>query len=72
MIKKVSEKIKNEAEKQKARFFSILLVTLCLTLLGNLLTGKGVKIKIPGQRVKRAGEGAIKASQDFNVVSSFN
>ena len=41
-------------------------------LLGNLLTGNGVKIEIPGRGVKTAGEGTIKASQDFNAVSSFN
>ena len=36
-----------------------------MLLYGNLLTGKGLKNKIPGRGVKRTGEGTIRASQDF-------
>ena len=36
----------------------MLLVTLDASLLGNLLTGKGVTANIPGQGVIQAGEGA--------------
>ena len=36
-------KIQNEAKEQKGGFLSMLLGTLGASLLGNLLTGKGVK-----------------------------
>ena len=61
LIKGVSKAIKNEAKEQKGRFLSMLLGTLSPSFLGNLLTGKGVKAKIPGQRVIRAGEGTVRA-----------
>ena len=57
--------LKWSKKNQKRKFFSILLVPSGANLLGNLLTGKGVKSKIPGQGVKRAGEGMITADQDF-------
>ena len=37
------ETIKNEAKEQRGRFLSMLLGTLDASLLGNPLTGKGVK-----------------------------
>ena len=39
--------------------------TLSASLLGNLLIRKGTKIKIPGRGVITAGEGNIRAGQDF-------
>ena len=56
LIKGVSETIKNEAKEQKGGFLGMLLGTLGASLLGKLLTGK-VTI--------RAGEGTIRAGQDF-------
>ena len=41
----------------------MLLVTLAASILGNALTGKGVK---------RVGEGVIRAGQNSNATSSFN
>ena len=45
----------------------MLLSTLGVSLLGNLLTGKGVKrphfYYIPGQRIMRTGEGTIRAAE---------
>ena len=43
----------------------MLLGTLGASLLGNLLTVNGVKDKIRGRGVRRAGEGTIMAGQDF-------
>ena len=43
----------------------MLLGTLDASLLGNLLTGNGVKDKIPGRGVRRAREGTITVGQDF-------
>ena len=41
LIKGLRETIKNEAKEQKRGFLGMLLGTLCASLLGNLLTGKG-------------------------------
>ena len=56
LIKGVGETIKNEEKEQKGGFLGMLLGTLCASLLGNLLTGKGII---------RAGEGKIRAGQGF-------
>ena len=56
LIKGVSKIIKNKAKKTKGRFLGMLLGTLGATLLRHLLTGKN---KI------RAGEGTVRAGQDF-------
>ena len=42
MIKDNSKIIRNEAKEQKVLFRSMLLATLGVSLLGNMLTGKGI------------------------------
>ena len=42
LLKGVTKTIKNEIKKQKGGFLSMLLGTLGASLLGNLLTGKGI------------------------------
>ena len=42
LLKGVTKTIKNETKEQKGRFLSMLLGTLGASLLGNLLTGKGI------------------------------
>ena len=42
LLKRVSETIQNEAKEQKRRFLSMLLSTLGASLLGNMLSGKGI------------------------------
>ena len=54
LIKGVGETITNEAKEQKREFLFLLLGTLGASLLGNLLTGKGII---------RASEGTIRAGQ---------
>ena len=56
LIKDVSKTIKKEAQEQRGGFFGMLLGTLGASLLENLLKGTGVM---------RAGEGRIRADQDF-------
>ena len=56
LIKLVIETIKNEAKEQKGGSLSMLLSTLWVSLLRNLLTGKGTV---------RVGEGSIRAGRDF-------
>ena len=57
------KQLKNKAKEQKGISLLMLVGTLAATILGNALTGKGVK---------RAGEGVIRASQNSNATSSFN
>ena len=49
--------------KRSKHFVGILLGTLNASLLGNLLTGKGVMRA--GEGAIRTGEGTIRAGQDF-------
>ena len=42
LLKRVTETIQNQVKEQKGGFLSMLLGTLGASLLGNLLTGKGI------------------------------
>ena len=73
IIKIVTEAFQNQAKEQKAGFLSMLLDTLVATLLGNLLTGKGIyragKYKgatatRQGRGINRADEGVLRAGYD--------
>ena len=60
MLKGVTETIKNESKEQKGGFLSMLLGTLGASLLGNLLSGKGIKADYEdkkGKGIVRAGPG---------------
>ena len=59
LLKEVTELVQNEVKEQKGGFLSMLLGTLGASLLGNLLTGKGVNKK--GKGIHRAGEGVVRA-----------
>ena len=61
LFKGVSETIQNEAKEQKGGFLSMLLGTLGASLLGNLLTGKGIYRAGKGKGINRAGEGIVRA-----------
>ena len=54
LLKGVTESVQNEIKEQKGGFLSMLLGTLGASLLGNLLTGKGIY---------RAGEGIVRAGE---------
>ena len=56
LIKGVIETIENEAKEQRDGFLNMLLGTLAASLLGKVLAGKAVIW---------AGEGTIRAGQDF-------
>ena len=58
LLKGVTESVQNEIKEQKSGFLSILLGTLGASLLGNLLTGKGIH---------RAGEGIIRTDEKNNT-----
>ena len=64
LLKGVTKTIENETKEQRGGFLSMLLGTLGASLLGNLLSGKGIV---------RAGEGVKKKSKiQFNAISSIN
>ena len=58
LLKGVTKTIENETKEQRGGFSSMLLGTLGASLLGNLLTGKGMMRA--GEGIVRAGEGAEK------------
>ena len=64
----VNKTIKNKARRWISQHVvpSMLLGTLVVNLLENLLTGKGVKAKIPGRGVITPGEGTPRAGQNLN------
>ena len=59
MIKGVGEAIKNEAKELKGGLVSMSFGKLDSIFLEKLLTGKGVKAKIPWLEVMRPGAGTI-------------
>ena len=70
LSKGVSKTIENEIKEQRGGFLSMLLATLGASLLGNLLTGKG--IMRAGDGIVRAGEGSKKKTKFAITFSSIN
>ena len=70
LLKRVTKTIENETKKQRGGFLSMLLGALGASLLGNLLTGKGMMRA--GKGIVRAGEGAKKKPKFAITFSSFN
>ena len=58
LLKGVSKTIKNETKEQRGEFLSMLFGTLGASLLGNLLTGKGII---------RAGDGIVHAGEGSGI-----
>ena len=61
LLKGVTETVQNEVKEQKVGFLSMLLGTLSASLLGNLLTERGVNRVGKGLGINRAGEGVLRA-----------
>ena len=57
MLKGVIEAVQNDVKEQKGGFFCMLLGTLDASLLGNLLTGKGIYRAGKGKGINRANYG---------------
>ena len=68
LLKDVAETVQNEVKEQKGRFLSMLLGTLGASLLGNLLTGKGIYRAGKGKGINRAGEGIVRAGYGNNKM----
>ena len=61
LLKGVTETVQDEVKEQKGGFLSMLLGTLGTSLLGNILTGKGINRAEKGPGINRAGEGIARA-----------
>ena len=61
MLEGVTKTVQNEVKEQKGGFLSMLLGTLGASLLGNILTGRGIYTAGKGNRINRAGEGIVRA-----------
>ena len=68
LLKGVTKTVQNEAKEQKGGFLSMLLGTLGASLLGNLLTGKGLYRAGKGKGITRAGEGIVRAGAANNKM----
>ena len=68
LLKGVTETVQNEVKEQKEGFLSMLLDTLGASLLGNLLTGKGVYRAEKGKGINRSGEGIVRAGYGNNKM----
>ena len=68
------KQLKMKQKNKKTESFGMLLGTLGARLLGHLLTGKGVKAKILGEGVIRAGKGTIRVGEGTirELVRIFN
>ena len=65
LLKGVAKTVQNEVKEQKGGFLSMLLGILGASLLGNLLTGKGIYRAGKGKGVLRAGYGNNNNKMDF-------
>ena len=72
LLKGVIETVQNEVKEQKRGFLSMLLGTLGASLLGNLLTGRGIyRADRAGEDVLRAGYGSPSSSALHNNKMDF-
>ena len=68
LLKGVTETVQNEVKEQKRGFLSMVLGALGASLLGNLLTGKGIYRAGKGKGINRAGEGIVRAGYGNNKM----
>ena len=68
LLKGLTKTFQNEVKEQKGEFLSMLLGTLGASLLGNLLTGKGIYRAGKGKGINRAGEGIVRAGYGNNKM----
>ena len=74
LFKGITETVQNEGKEQKGGFLSVLLRTIGASLLGNILTGKGICRAGKGKRINKSGEGVLRAGYDrpFSSASHNN
>ena len=69
LLKGLTKTFQNEVKEQKGEFLSMLLGTLGASLLGNLLTGKGIYRAGKGKGINRAGEGIVRVGYGNNKMN---
>ena len=69
LLEGVIKTVQNKVKEQKGGFLSILLGILGVSLLGNLLTGKGIYRAGKGKGINRAGEGIVRAGYRNNKMN---
>ena len=72
LLKAVNKIIENETKEQKGGFLSMLLGSLGASLLGNLLTGKGIERGGSGNNQEKGILQVLENNWMFNKASSFN
>ena len=68
LLKGVTETVQNKVKEQREGFLSMLLGTLGASLLGNILTGRGINWAGKGRGINRAGEDALAMRQSRGIV----
>ena len=61
LLKGVTKTVQNEVKEQKGGFLSMLLSTLGASLLGNILTGRGINRSGKDRGINRAGGAVVRA-----------
>ena len=61
LLKGITETVQNEVKEQKRGFLGMLLGTLGASLLGNIMTGRGINRAGKGKEINRAGNGGLRA-----------
>ena len=69
LLKGVTETVQKEVKGQKGGFLSMLLGTLGASLLGNILTGRGINRAGKGRGINRAGKGILRAGYSNNKMA---
>ena len=70
LLKGVTEKVQTEVKEQRGRFLSMLLRTLGASLLGNILTRKGIYKAGKGKEINSASEGFLRAGYSRPLSSA--
>ena len=68
LLRRVIETVQNGLKEQNEGFLSMLLGTLGASLLGNLLTGRGVNTAEIGRAINRAGEEIVREGYGNNEM----
>ena len=68
LLKGFTETVQNEVKEQKGGLLCILLRTLGASLLGNILTGRGINRAGKGWGINRTGGGIVRAGYGNNKM----
>ena len=68
LLKGVTETVQNEVKEQKGGFLSMLLGMLGASLLGDILTGRGIYRAGKGKGINRAGKGIVRTGYGDNKM----